>query len=391
MKGFLTIFALIITNLLFSQQMKIGVLRDYAVKKINLTYHSGSYSIYADTVYLGSILPNEFVDLSLADSNKIWLKRGVVDMGAYSKIRLIENQVNSSITLTAKSPNIKSRRYKNDFEVSNVKNQLLIVNAVDMDNYLMGVVESEGGGGRELDYYKVQGLMSRTYALKNKNRHAKEGFNLCDRVHCQAYHHMLRYTLKIDTAVSQTHNMVLLDENNELIDTYFHANCGGQTCEPDYVWNEKVPYLNTFLDTFCLYTKQANWEDRVPKEKWKDFLVEKYNYPIQDSFFLSTMYTFNQAQRMAFYISPVLGIPLRDLRENFKLKSTFFSCYPEGEMVVIQGKGYGHGVGLCQEGAMKMAKYGLNFQQICNFYFPGARIEKMDQIHYFQQQGDGKL
>ena len=55
---------------------------------------------------------------------------------------------------------------------------------------------------------------------------------------------------------------------------------------------------------------------------------------------------YEQLERKAFYIHPVFGIPLRDLREEFNLKSTFFSCYPEGNEVVIKGRGFGHGVGL---------------------------------------------
>lgn len=368
-----------------AQQMRIGILRDFDVKKINFIYDKGSYSIFADTTEIGSMLSTEFIELSIGDSNKILLKRGVVEVGTFSKIRLVENQPNNSIAVLTKIPALKTRKYKDDFEIFLGKKGLTIVNLVELDNYLGGVVESEGGGANSLEYFKVQTLMSRTYAMKYKHRHIKDSFDLCDRVHCQAYKQMVRFNPLIDSAVAQTHDLVLVDEDAQLIDTYFHANCGGQTCEPDYVWNTKIPYLHTFIDTFCIYTKQANWEVRIKQDEWRNFLVDKYHYPIEDSIYAASIFTFDQPQRRAFYINPALGIPLRDLREEFHLKSTFFSCYPEGDEVVIKGKGYGHGVGLCQEGAMKMAKYGLTYTQICEYYFPGALIQDIDLHRFFKQ------
>lgn len=365
--------------------MRIGVLRDHAVKRIAFSYNDGSYSIFGDTTDFGSILPNEFVELQWA-KNKVILKKGAVELGYFDKVFLIQNNLNTSLTLTSKQPVVKQRKYEDDFEISSGNTNLTLVNLVDMDNYLAGVVESEGGGGKHLEYYKVQALMSRTYVMKYKGKHKKEGFDLCDRVHCQAYHSMMRYTPLIDSAVIKTRNLVMVDDHGDFIDSYFHANCGGQTCEPQYVWNQKIDYLSSFVDTFCIYTKQATWEKRISQESWKNFLVTKYNYPVDDSVYASMMFTFTQTQRMAFYLHPVFGIPLRDMREEFDLKSTFFSCYPEGTEVVVRGRGFGHGVGLCQEGAMKMARLGFDFKQIALFYFPGVRIVDYSAERFFKQK-----
>jgi stage II sporulation protein D len=369
-----------------AQQMRIGVLRDYQVKRILFAYNDGSYSILADTTDFGAILPNEFVDVIYKANHQIELKKGVISLGVFKKIILQETKAGFSIALSCKEPIVKERKYQNDFEITANSTGLTIVNLVDMNQYLSGVVESEGGGGKELEYYKVQALMSRTYALKYIRKHETEGFSLCDRVHCQAYHSMLRFTPSIADAVLATEGMVMEDASNQLVDAYFHANCGGQTSEAEYVWNEPVPYLNSFKDTFCIYTKQATWEKRISQQEWADYLVSHYNYPLNDSVYGPLIFTFNQPDRMAFYHKPALGIPLRDLREAFNLKSTFFSTYPEGMDVVIRGRGFGHGVGLCQEGAMRMAKYGYNFQQIAVYYFPGVHIVKLEQESFFKQK-----
>jgi stage II sporulation protein D len=375
--------------LLFAQQMRIGVLRDYDVKKIVFAYNEGSYNIIGDSTEFGAILPNEFVDVSYTSDKRILLKMGTTELGVFDKVSLISTKLGHSLTYSPRSPaQIKERKYRDDVEIIPGEKSLTIVNLVDMQNYLGGVVESEGGGGRDIEYYKVQAVMSRTYAMKNRERHSKEGFALCDRTHCQAYHYQLRFTPLIDSAVRKTAGMVMVDQQNHLVDAYFHANCGGQTSEPDYVWNTKVPYLNTFKDTFCIFTKQATWEKRIPQSQWREFLVSQYDYPIYDTVLGPMIYTFNQPERSAFFQYPWLGIPLRDIRAKFELKSTFFNCYPEGSDVVLRGRGYGHGVGLCQEGAMKMAKYRYNYLQVLLYYFPGVKIVNYNDQLFFGQRGE---
>lgn len=379
--------AFLLNTSVFAQQMRVGVFRDHQVSRVVLAYNEGSYNVIGDSTEYGTILSNEFVDISLAPGNKLVLKMGVREVATVSKVVLVATKLDNSLTYSPRSPGtIKERKYRDDVEITAGESGLTIVNLVDMHNYLSGVVESEGGGGKELAYYEVQALMSRTYALKYRDKHTKEGFGLCDRVHCQAYHNMLRFTPTIDTAVRKTEGMVMVDQKYQLVDSYFHANCGGQTSEPDYVWNNKISYLNTFKDTFCIYTKQATWEKRIPQDEWRDFLVKYYDYPVSDSVLGPMIFTFNQSERSAFFHYPWLGIPLRDIRTEFSLKSTFFNCYPEGTDVVLRGRGYGHGVGLCQEGAMKMAKFGYSYLQIALYYFPGVKIVDYNRLNYFRQK-----
>lgn len=366
-------------------------MRDYEIKRIIFAYSDGSYNVIGDSAEFATILPNEFVDLSITSDRRISLKVGTREVAVVRKVTLVSTRLGHSLVYSPRSPQIKERKYKDDVEVFVGEKGLTIVNLVDMHDYLAGVVESEGGGGRNPEYYKVQALMSRSYAMKYRDRHMKEGYGLCDRVHCQAYHNQLRFTPAIDSAVRQTSGMVMVDQSNNLVDAYFHANCGGQTSDPEYVWNSKVPYLSTFRDTFCIYTKQATWEKRIPQEDWKNFLVSRFNYPLEDSVLGPMIYTFNQPERYAFFQYPWLGIPLRDLRTQFNLKSTFFNCYPEGNDVVLRGRGYGHGVGLCQEGAMKMARYGYSYLQIALYYFPGVRVVNYNDQRFFSQKAAATL
>ena len=372
----------------YSQQIRIGVYREYDIQRIVFAHNGVNYNIYADSSNLGEIIDAGYVEIQQTPDKKLELFVGIVSQGIFDKISLIETQENASIELTPTIPSQKTRKYQDDFEILPGIKGLTIVNVVHLNNYLSGVVESEGGTGRDIEYYKVQALMSRTYALKYLSKHVKEGFNLCDRVHCQAYHYKLRFTPDIEKAVKATENVVMEDEHGNLVDAYFHANCGGQTSEADYIWNNSVNYLNTFKDTFCIYTKQATWEKRIPKQQWADFLIKRYNYPISDSILGPLIFNFTQTERLAFYHNPILGIPLRDIRQEFKLKSTYFSNYLDGKDVLIRGRGYGHGVGLCQEGAMHMAKYKYNYIQIAIYYFPGIYIHNLAEDAFFRQRGN---
>jgi stage II sporulation protein D len=362
----------------FGQEQSIGVLRDYKVKRVTFSHHLGPYNVYADTSFIGTINSQEFIEVELV-GGKLALKYKTVPQGTFSKIRITAIG-NGTIIIKSKAPVVRERKYQDDFVVSVLKGRMTIVNKVSMENYLCGVIESEGGGGRHPEYYKVQAVMSRTYAFKNKNRHKKEGFGLCDGVHCQAYHNMLRYTPEIRTAVRETKGDVLVDEKKRLVTTYFSANCGGEVCDASHVWNNSVPHVEPFIDTFCIHTRQATWTKRIPQWEFKNFLVKTYGYPISDSVMAKRIYSFEQDTRKAFYIHPSLGIPLRDLRKQFKLKSTFFSAHPEGSEVVLEGRGFGHGVGLCQEGAMNMAKYGYTYRQIAEYYFYKVRVMKYSKL-----------
>jgi len=355
------------------QQLQIGVLRDYRVSKIQFSHSEGDYNVLGDGSRIATINADSNVMVQLS-SGKVNVSQNSVLRGTFSSVKFVPVKGYGTLALTAKSPAVRQRKYQDAFEVKVVSGKMTIVNRVSVENYLCGVIESEGGSGKHMEYYKVQALMSRTYAMKNQTRHSREGFQLCDGVHCQAYHSKLRFTPDIRTAVRATRREVIQDTSGRFISTYFSANCGGQTCDASYVWNNSDPHCETFLDTFCIHTNQARWTHRIPQYKWKNFLVTQYGYPMYDSVAGPMIYTFNQEQRRAFYIHPSLGIPLRDLRSEFGLKSTFFSTHPEGSDVVLEGRGFGHGVGLCQEGAMNMAKHGYSYRQIALFYFTDAMV-----------------
>ena len=359
--------------LLNAQNIRIGLFSDKSIKEIEGIVGKGTYFVFKDSIQLAKLGPADIFKATYTGGVVRVIVNGV-EKGRGKSIRLIQDKQEDYLQVRLILPTAKQRSYEGDFDIEIRKEALNLVNNLDMETYLEGVVESEGGPGQKLNYYKAQAVISRTYAMKYWSKHKENGYNLCDRVHCQAYLHHRSATIIIDSAVHQTRGLVMIDQAGDLYPTYFHANCGGQTSEPHYVWNEEIPNLCSFKDTFCIHTKQAKWEKRIPKEQWTKFLVDKYDFPIGDSVSYELLQHFVQEQRSAFYLHPIYGIPLRDLREQFKLKSTFFDIEMEGEEMVLHGRGFGHGVGLCQEGAMNMAKKGYSFDQILGFYYPEMRM-----------------
>ncbi|MBI3133709.1 MAG: SpoIID/LytB domain-containing protein [Bacteroidetes bacterium] len=386
-KAVLLVFTFFFTVQVWSQRLDIGIMRGFSVSSVQFSFGDGEYEFLSDSNLICKLTKADKITLTRQGPGIRFDKNGI-SMGTYTSVYIHELTKNSCLTMQCLLPvSKKVRKYRNDFRVhTEGTEKLKIINEVEMENYLAGVIESEGGGGKHAEYYKVQAVLSRTYALDHLTKHFKDGFQLCDEVHCQAYLSMMRFTPAIQQAVHATNGVIMIGPDFKLADGFFFANCGGQTSESDFVWNVSVPYCKSVRDTFCIHSKQATWEKRIPQSKWQNYLVEQFGFPLTDSLLSSVMFYFDQPVRTAFYISPHLGIPLRDLREEFKLKSTWFSCYPEGEELVLKGRGFGHGVGLCQEGAMRMAVLGYQYEQILRFYFTGIELFDYSQWAFLRQK-----
>jgi len=356
-------------------------MRAYDLKSVKISHHQGNYEVYGDSSLVTNIWRDQSIYLRRS-GDKIKLEKAGKLIGNYDTIFVKEMEPQCSFNIQAVSPASKKiKKYQDDLLiVPEGTSELTVINEVEIENYLAGVIESEGGGGKHKEYYKVQAILSRTYVLDHLKKHKKDGFSVCDRVHCQAYHSMMRFTPTIKEAVNETKGIIMLDPDLKLADGFFFANCGGQTSESDFVWNTAVPYCRSVVDTFCIQSRQANWTKKIKQTEWEHYLINHFGYPGNDSLLGPLITNFTQENRKAFYVAPQLGIPLRDLRVKFRLKSTWFSCHAEGGYVILEGKGFGHGVGLCQEGAMKMAKLGYSSEQILNFYF--TDIQLFDYFHW---------
>ena len=244
---------------------------------------------------------------------------------------------------------------------------------VALDAYLVGVLSAEAGKGHHPEFYRAQAIVSRTYTLTSMQRHAGQGFNLCDAVHCQAYHGISNVNDAQRDAVRSTSGLVLLDRQGAPITAAFHSNCGGQTQGAENVWQRPLPYLVGVQDTFCLAMPHCQWEKTVPMSQWDAWLQAQPGPAPASLQFLPT-------DRVNDLPDDRAQIRAAEVRKAFALRSSYFVTLAQGDTVRFIGKGFGHGVGMCQEGAMNRARHGATAHEILHTYYTGVKIADLHSM-----------
>lgn len=278
----------------------------------------------------------------------------------------------------------KLRTYKGKILARLQLEELKMINETDLESYVGGVIKSEVGIDNPYEFKKLKAIICRTYALSSLRKHTPEGFELCDGTHCQVFTGITTNS-KIMQAVFETAGQVLVDDSINLINTSFFSNCGGQTMNSEDVWSKPLPYLVSVKDTFCLRKPSATWTKKIEKKKWVNYFGNRFNYPCRDTMFSKCLLSFDQQQRKKYFIEDGFCIQLKTIREDWSLRSTFFTVEEQGEFVLLKGKGFGHGVGLCQEGAMEMAKRGYTVREIIDFYYKNVLLIDLSRKDFFKE------
>lgn len=148
----------------------------------------GSYKIYGDGVLLAECDASGIFQMGI-ENDSIHLKTFEGNIGKYAIIKFIKNGQNAAFKIKCVFPLSVVRTYDDELSVSLTfdKSQLLLINKVDLESYIAGVVQSESGKTNNVEYYKLQAIICRTYLLAHINRHETEDFEVCDDVHCQVY------------------------------------------------------------------------------------------------------------------------------------------------------------------------------------------------------------
>jgi stage II sporulation protein D len=274
-------------------------------------------------------------------------------------------------------------KYEGEFSLQPNDLKIQVINSISLEEYVAGVVEAEGGANKPLEYYKVQAILSRTYALRNHERHV--GYDVCDGTHCQVYHGISKKDVDIFSAVKATENLVIVDSTAQLITAFFHSNCGGQTCSAQDVWTANLYYCVGKKDPYCMGMLNSTWKKSISANDWKNYLTTK-NISINDSDeCISGSMNCSSKMRPLLYIQNNTTLSNKDMRTDLKLKSAYFHIEELDNEVILHGRGFGHGVGLCQEGAMNMAKKGKSAEDILHFYFSGVHILPFDKQWLFNE------
>ena len=300
---------------------------------------------------------------------------------------------------------LNGKPYRGALNITASRNpgSLLVLNPIYVEDYLKGVVPAEMGKLRrlELEALKAQAVAARTYSLSRLGQYADGGYDLEASVADQIYKGVEGEDHLVNRAVELTRGEVLTHEG-KLICAYYHANSGGKTEYIEKVWdNPKESYLIPIDDKdFCSWSENYRWEESWTKEALERNIKE----------FLDTFVTFSDGEfgnllnlqikeRSPSGRVEVLEVvtdgevyPIRADKIRWALRrgngtasilpSTWFDLKIERgsdsfiQRVIARGRGNGHGVGMCQTGAIGMARKGYSYQDILTYYYPGVKITK---------------
>ena len=373
MKRLLSILALLLLAVTaHADKVRVRLYSTNSISQINISFDLGSYNLYADGDNLLEDFVGEGRSVNIrAEGKKLHVSVNETDYGTFSTLRLEATDTACILCLNPVGNSIKQRTYEGDLEVSVLKNgKMLLINNIEFETYIAGVVQSEIYG-KQTDIFRIQSIISRTWALRNIQKHKADGYNFCDNVHCQAY---LNRCVRPDIMLGaiQSSGETLVDTLGNLIETPFHSNSGGETANSEDVWRNALPYLRSVSDTFSYSMKQSDWTKTISADRWVNYFANTHHINTADSLLLDTLLHFTQEHRQA----RLLNIPLTRIRVDFQLKSTFFSVTFDSTSnnVILHGHGYGHGVGLSQEGAIRMVNLGISYDSVLRHYYTGAQL-----------------
>lgn len=297
------------------------------------------------------------------------------------------------INFFARNKSNSGERYNQEFEVPNIEKIKLLLTEkneiieLDFDDYIKGVLIGEVPIAYELEALKAQAIVARTYTVyKLKNSPAlHENADICDDINCCQSYKTKEYAFaswddaeenekwtKLEQAVNETKNKYIT-YNNEIIAAFFHANSGGKTEDVKYVWGEaEIPYLKSVdgneVDVYQdskTFTKQEFAE--LIKDDVSDYAEKDYEIEIID---------YTGSNRVNNIKIGECIIKATELRKMLGLRSTNFRVEKnESGDITFYTTGYGHGVGMSQEGANQMALKGDKAEEIVKHYYTGVEVQ----------------
>ncbi|HJO39228.1 MAG: SpoIID/LytB domain-containing protein [Vicinamibacterales bacterium] len=267
----------------------------------------------------------------------------------------------------------------------------------DLEDYVVGSILSETAlaglpAVAATHVARLQAVLARTYAVANLGRHAREGFDLCSETHCQVYRppdaYPERFRSMARAAAAETRGVILAYEGRP-IQALFHSDCGGHTSDAGIVWGGVTPpYLLAVPDP--VEATHRPWQFDLSAEQLREALngdartrvgnrVDRIDVVERDVAGRATRVVID-GERAPMVRGEELRAVLTAAFGARTVKSTRFDVRRDGNRFSFVGTGFGHGVGLCQVGAIARARRGESFVAILGHYYAGARLEHLGRL-----------
>lgn len=273
---------------------------------------------------------------------------------------------------------IGNNKYYGDIYIKQVDSKLQIVNFVDIEKYLLGVVPYEMPSSFPLEALKAQTVIARSYAQTNINRKKKD-FDLYDDTRSQVYSGIPKSRLSnVEKAIKETKGEVIT-YNGRVIDALFHSYSGGYTASAKEVYGNDIEYLKPVEDIYSKGVPMSvlTWTYLIPKsqlEKEIGFIPVDYDIEYTESNRVKYIILYNEDRSLE---KKYTGAEFRRKYSTSKIKSTAYNINIENGDIKVVGSGYGHGVGFSQWSSKTMAEdEKMSYKDIINFFYTGVKIEK---------------
>ncbi|NTV52416.1 MAG: SpoIID/LytB domain-containing protein [Candidatus Firestonebacteria bacterium] len=288
------------------------------------------------------------------------------------KIRLVPNNNDDALK-------VNGLRYRGQLELTCVaRGGILAVNFVPVEDYLKGVVPNEVLYTWPVEALKAQAVAARTFTLSRMGASSEHAdYDVEAGTNSQVYRGLDSEREATNRAVEASAHLVATYQGR-FISAFYHSNCGGHTADVRHVWGSDTPYLKGVVCGFCDDSPHAVWSLALSRSELVSALAQRNIKTIQS---LEMVGRLPDGRALSLEIrhdgvnEVMKAAAFRMLVGPERLKSTNFEISPSTKNVVFKGRGWGHGVGLCQEGACGLARAGYGFNEILQFYYPGSDIQ----------------
>ena len=295
------------------------------------------------------------------------------------------------IKILASVANSSSHNSKNEWnvrgplEIQNNGSGLTVINRIDLETYVAGVVSGEVSPKWPLEALKAQAVAARTYVLYKKSLSQQQPFDVFASVQDQVYHGHAARAEKVLRAIAETKGYVVTYERRPIYAAY-SSTAAGPTEDALYVWALDLPYLKGVDCPFDEQSPRYDWQASFTFE-YLEQQLRKEGYPV-GSIATLTPYTFTPSRRVdrvrLLHSGGEIILRGQDLRRIVgysKIFSTNFTIESFGAKIVVAGHGAGHAVGMCQWGMREMAELGYDYHSILRHYYPGTTLLPISQVN----------
>ena len=266
---------------------------------------------------------------------------------------------------------VEGRMFRGGIEVYLKNAKLIVVNKLDIEDYVKGVINKEAIPSWPIEAKKTQAVLARTFAVYQKMFNPRsEFFDLAPTVLDQVYDGLGKEDVTSVEAVNATRGEVItLGSNPAKI--YFHSTCGGTISSSAEIWKKDEPHLQELHCPYCTKSSLYRWKRNLKAADIAKKLGVKS---------VKSISTVRGKTRVDSVVVDGKKFPVNKFRELVGFSviwSNDFTVSKNGDTFVFSGKGAGHGVGVCQWGMAGMAAQGKNHYEILKFYLKGIEIRKM--------------